>query len=394
MTIHSSQPRDDELQRRPEPLAALLECDPPLWEGPAATADCLLAHWAAVYRLTRAAVAWRDASTGQPNLVVWPPDPPEAGAASDSVAALAWRALPASRRAAAAEASEFRLGLAPEERWTEIDEETLTASGRLLGWSAEIHARCLARRMESIAEFAAGAGHEINNPLGTIVGRTGQLLKDEGDPDRRRQLELIGAQAYRIRDMIGDAMLFARPPEPRFEAVNLVAAIREAVSALEERRDSASATVRVDASPELFVRADAVQLRIVLAELLRNACEAQASLISLRAAPIDRAAAEGAERGAPAVLLTVSDNGRGFTPPEREHCFDPFYSGRQAGRGLGFGLPKCWRILEKHAAAISLHSREEETEFAIVWPAATPPQRGHLPEEPGLRRLQNDRSIC
>src|SRR5882724_357569 len=82
-------------------------------------------------------------------------------------------------------------------------------------------------KLRALAEFAAGAGHEINNPVATIAGYAQQLLADETDPDRRHALATIGAQAYRIRDMIGDVMLFARPPQPRPEQIDLTAAVRE-----------------------------------------------------------------------------------------------------------------------------------------------------------------------
>ena len=72
-------------------------------------------------------------------------------------------------------------------------------------------------KLEALAEFAAGAGHEINNPAATIVGRVELLLKGETNPERRQALLTIGAQALRIRDMIGDLMLFARPPRPEPE---------------------------------------------------------------------------------------------------------------------------------------------------------------------------------
>ena len=70
----------------------------------------------------------------------------------------------------------------------------------------------LRAKLEALAEFAAGAGHEINNPVATIVGRAELLLKGETNPERRQALLTIGAQALRIRDMIGDLMVFARPP--------------------------------------------------------------------------------------------------------------------------------------------------------------------------------------
>ena len=55
-------------------------------------------------------------------------------------------------------------------------------------------------------------------------------------------------------------------------------------------------------------------------------------------------------------ILSVTDNGPGIPPHVRPHVFDPFYSGREAGRGLGFGLPKCWRIDELHGGRIEVDS--------------------------------------
>jgi hypothetical protein len=52
----------------------------------------------------------------------------------------------------------------------------------------------------------------------------------------------------------------------------------------------------------------------------------------------------------------VADNGPGIGPDVRRHLFDPFYSGREAGRGLGFGLPKCWRIARSHGGRIDVES--------------------------------------
>jgi C4-dicarboxylate-specific signal transduction histidine kinase len=62
-----------------------------------------------------------------------------------------------------------------------------------------------------------------------------------------------------------------------------------------------------------------------------------------------------------------------MTPEEIEHCFDPFYSGRSAGRGLGFGLSKCWRILEQQAGTIVLVRHASET-HAIVQVPRNPPR--------------------
>ncbi|HJT31912.1 MAG TPA: histidine kinase dimerization/phospho-acceptor domain-containing protein, partial [Pirellulales bacterium] len=69
-------------------------------------------------------------------------------------------------------------------------------------------------KLEAMAEFAAGAGHEINNPLAVIAGRAQLLIADEANPERRRELAVMNSQAMRIFEMISDLMLFARPPRP------------------------------------------------------------------------------------------------------------------------------------------------------------------------------------
>ncbi len=76
-------------------------------------------------------------------------------------------------------------------------------------------------KLAAMAEFAAGAGHEINNPLAIIAGRAQLCLRDETDPERRRELALINAQVKRAYEMIADMRLFARPPRPELKTVEL-----------------------------------------------------------------------------------------------------------------------------------------------------------------------------
>src|SRR6267142_1449058 len=99
-------------------------------------------------------------------------------------------------------------------------------------------------KLRALAEFAAGAGHEINNPVATIVGYAQQLLAGETDPDRRHALATIGAQAYRIRDMIGDIMLFARPPAPNPRHIELSEVLREVVGKTSD--EARGAAIRVE----------------------------------------------------------------------------------------------------------------------------------------------------
>jgi signal transduction histidine kinase len=215
-------------------------------------------------------------------------------------------------------------------------------------------------KLRALAEFAAGAGHEINNPVATIAGHAQRLLRDEIDPDRRHALLTIGAQAYRIRDMIADVMLFARPPQPQFTEVDLGSVVRTAVETL--RKDHPQHEVDVAISGATRIHADATQAAVVVSELLRNAVQAAEGSARIQVAVRDDPPGT--------VRLEISDTGRGLSELDCEHLFDPFYSGRQAGRGLGFGLCKVWRIVTLHGGTVDVESGSGRTTFTVRWPAA------------------------
>lgn len=221
-----------------------------------------------------------------------------------------------------------------------------------------------AEKLASLAEFAAGAGHEINNPLATIIGRTQLLLKDEADPQRRQMLTSIGAQAYRIRDMIGDTMLFGRPTLPEFACVDLANVVKSVID--KRSTELANNRCRVNATDveSILLIADSTQLAIVINELLTNSCEALQ--------PSGGKIQISGSRSSNVAVIDVIDYGKGFTDLELRHAFDPFFSGRQAGRGLGFGLPKCWRIIQQHRGQIGIRSIPNgSTTVRVLWPVST-----------------------
>ena len=235
-------------------------------------------------------------------------------------------------------------------------------------------------KLEAMAEFAAGAGHEINNPVATIAGRSALLLKTETDPERRRILETIGGQAYRIRDMIGDAMTYARPPEPVCEEFEPAADILQISQNLRQQFPHKQVTIETSLDESMKLNADREQFRVVVYCLIKNSFEAISDEGNIRV-ELSRAA-DSSDQDTPQsssyIRFAVSDNGVGLSETEREHLFDPFYSGRQAGRGLGFGLSKCWQILKLHGGTIeaveeSADSKPAERGLTIntLWPTRT-----------------------
>jgi signal transduction histidine kinase len=206
-------------------------------------------------------------------------------------------------------------------------------------------------RFESVRELAYGAGHEINNPLANIAARAQSLLPEERDPERRRRLSTIVDQAFRARDMIGGLMVFARPPRPQPTDAAVDAVVRPAFEALRPLAESRG--IRLEYSPPptpLAVRVDAVQVGEAIRLLAVNAFEAVDDggrvLIEASADP---------DRGR--CRLVVADDGRGMDADVARRAFDPFYSGRDAGRGIGLGLPKALRLIESSGGTLAVDSR-------------------------------------
>lgn len=208
-------------------------------------------------------------------------------------------------------------------------------------------------KLESLKELAYGAGHEINNPLANISARAQTLLQSEHDPDRRRLLAAINTQAFRAHEMIADMMLFARPPKPQLAGLDLVALVGEVVGELSAQAAAVDGELIFNPpGSAIEISADKTQIGVAIRAVCSNALETRASgarvEIELRQPATSPETAQ----------IIIRDNGPGIPPEMRQHIFDPFYSGREAGRGLGFGLSKCWRIVRMHGGTVEVNAVE------------------------------------
>lgn len=299
----------------------------------------------------------------------------------------------------AAENRRLRGSASPARLETELDELHQALEHQCAGEAERLQARKLA----ALAEFAAGAGHEINNPLAVISGQAQYLLGQlrvrsqgagvrgpesgvDGRPEQtglltpdpchqtpgwERALKAIVDQAQRIHGILRDLWQFARPPEPTRQAVDLAGLVQEVSASLSEYAAQRRVQLRFDRpvpgngscgrSHLLTVQGDPGQLRTALACLLRNAIEAAPTegwaSIRLELTAADR------------VDVLVEDSG---TPPglhQREHLFDPFYSGRPAGRGRGLGLPMAWRLARAHGGDVRFVGvADQPTRFVLTLP--------------------------
>jgi len=221
--------------------------------------------------------------------------------------------------------------------------------------SAEFEARLERAKLDAMKELAYGASHEINNPLANISARAQTLLRDEQHPERQQALEAIRQQAMRAHEMISDLMLFARPPALQRQPVNLCALLSQIAKDLApqcQRRQVRLALQLPDSDTNLA--GDAQQLTIAITALLTNSLEAIGTdgTIEIKLNP--------QVESPNSLVLEVLDTGPGISAKVRQHLFDPFFSGREAGRGLGFGLSKCWRIITDHGGTIVVDSTPDE----------------------------------
>lgn len=216
-------------------------------------------------------------------------------------------------------------------------------------------------RIASLAEFAAGAAHEINNPLAVISGQSQFLLKAELDESRRDSLQAIIRQVNRIHGILTEVMQFARPTRPQQRLLPVADDLQAAVDQVMPLAESKKVTLEYQTpGADWTLSLDGKQMQTVYAALIRNAVEA---------APAGGWVRVSVTRVLETIEVAVEDNGPGLSDLQRRHAFDPFYSGRPAGRGRGFGLPIAWRLAKENGGEVRHESRPgEPTRFVVRLP--------------------------
>lgn len=221
-----------------------------------------------------------------------------------------------------------------------------------------------AERLAGLAELAAGAGHEINNPLAVIVG-TAQLLRSKQlEPDQQRPLDTIIRQSRRITDILHELMQFARPTPAVAKRFRVDAVFADVVAELSKLANEKALTITPSGDTTLTLEADPIHTHRALSHLVRNAIEAapRGGTVSLVCRSLD----------ASRIAIEVQDSGPGPLPHAVPYLFDPFFSGRAAGRARGFGLPTAWRLATLNGGYVDYRPQVGgPTCFVLVLPSST-----------------------
>ncbi|HVR64637.1 MAG TPA: ATP-binding protein [Polyangia bacterium] len=222
-----------------------------------------------------------------------------------------------------------------------------------------------AERLASIGRLAAGIAHEIRNPLASISGSM-EMLKQSpgGDADSRQLMDIAVREVDRLNRLITDLLDYARPKTEERQRLDLGELVGEIARAFgQERR--AGVTLTLQADPDVCLDGASGQLRQVVWNLVRNAAEAMPAGGAIRV----RVTSEG---GHP--LLVVSDTGAGIPKAHLERIFEPFYSTKVSGSGLG--LATVARIVDDHRGHIDVDSEPGRgTTFTVRFAASAAQKR-------------------
>ncbi len=248
-----------------------------------------------------------------------------------------------------------------------------TVSGRIVSFQDLTDLRRMevevarAERLAAIGRLAASLAHEIRNPLAAISGSIELLQQTASSDETNRELmAIVLREVSRLNELVTGMLDFARPARPQLQPVELAQTVAELLRVLENDKDLNGARAELRPTDPVWVDADPGQLRQVLWNLVRNAAQA-----SPTGAPIMISLEQ--ESNPDAVRLEIRDFGSGIPPEMKSRIFEPFFSTKQGGTGLG--LATVHRIVEEHRGHISLETPPDGvgTIVAVRLPLRLPP---------------------
>jgi len=268
----------------------------------------------------------------------------------------------------------FMPGRQAGEQWLVVVAEDLRPARHL---EAE---RLRTGRLQALVEMSATLAHEIRNPLAGLSAQAELLAAQlpDGDP-RVRYLDVITREVDRINETITRMLNYVRPYEPALAVCELAETARDALDLVRPRAQAAAVALGLetddasDPGGAFRLTADAGQVKQVLLNLLINAIDAAPSgghviLALARHANCDLPdTRSGGHRWGAGLSVEVRDTGPGFRDGDPTRLFQPFYTTKSSGTGLGLSL--CQKVVTAHGGDIRAERRGEWTVFRVILPA-------------------------
>ncbi len=225
-------------------------------------------------------------------------------------------------------------------------------------------------KLASLGVLAAGVAHEIRNPLTAIKARLfTQSRSLPPDSAAHEDALVIGREINRLEHIVKSVLQFARPEEPVLVRLPAGEPLREVQELFAPQLAPQRIRIELACGSETSILADPRQLKQVLINLIQNAADSIGAdgVVTLRSRMVPRAPAL-ANR--PAVVLEVVDTGAGITAEVQQRLFDPFFSTKQGGTGLGLVIAA--RLIEKQGGTLTFETQlGRGTTFIITLPIAS-----------------------
>lgn len=217
-----------------------------------------------------------------------------------------------------------------------------------------------AESLAKIAKFSTVIAHEVRNPL-SAISMAVESLKDELklNEEDKKLFDIIQKEVKRLNTTITDFLKFARPKEPEFENVEICSILDDILILIEKEKRENIKIEKNYAGKKCYISADAELLRSVFSNIVLNSIQAvennKEGVISIDLFEEEEYC-----------KIYITDNGCGIKKEDMEKIFDPFYSTKKNGTGMGLTI--AYYIVLKHRGTIEVESEEGKTTFKIVLP--------------------------
>ncbi len=213
-----------------------------------------------------------------------------------------------------------------------------------------------------LAEIAAGAAHELNNPLAVISGRAQLLADAESDQEKKRILEQICESAGQASAIIEDLMSFAEPPQPRTVRTNVQQILDEAIQLTSQKTNVENTNIQMKIAEDIRdIFVDSAQVVSAIANIISNAVESYSD----EPGPIE-ITANNRESGN-SIKLQIIDFGCGMDSQILQKAPQPFYSIKTAGRKRGMGLAYALRFIQLNKGSLNILSEPGEGTTVTIY---------------------------
>ena len=222
-----------------------------------------------------------------------------------------------------------------------------------------------AEKLASLGELSAGIVHEVRNPLASIKGAI-EILEDEltVDSPRREFVGLAKGEIDRLDRLVGEFLRFARPTEPSKTPTDPNEIIDSITGLIENQAASQSVAIVKDLQKNLpLILVDAEQIKQVVLNLSINALQAMS-----QSNGIDQTLTYRTFQQEDDFVVEVSDSGSGFDPKNLSKIFDPFYTTKD--KGVGLGLSIAHKIATQHGGHLTARCANRLTTFTLTIPLA------------------------